>query len=64
MNLGYFVSVVVVGHWFGAVVLWRRVSEVVIWSGGWSLGDSSMVEWWCVLIYCEVRWFVGDFYFG
>jgi len=34
LGLGYFVSVVVVGRWFGTIILWRRVLEVVFWSGG------------------------------
>jgi len=64
MNLGYFMCIVMIGRWFGAVVSWRQVLEVVIWSSGWSLGRSSTVEWWCVLICGEVKWFVAGFCFG
>jgi len=33
-----------IDRWFGAVVLWRRVLEVVLWSDDESLGRSSLVE--------------------
>jgi len=49
MNLSYFVCVVVIDSWFVAVVLWRQVSEVLLWSSGWSLGCDFPVERWCVL---------------
>jgi len=29
INLSYFVGVVVVGRWFGVMMLWRQVLEVV-----------------------------------
>jgi len=64
INLGYFIGAIVVGHWFGALMLWKRDSEVMLWSSGWSLGGSSPMEQWCVLIWDEVRWFVGSFRFG
>jgi len=54
MSLGYFVSVVVVGHWFRALVIWRQVSKVVLWSRGWCW--VAVLQWSGDVFWFVVRW--------